>query len=255
MESFCPIGIDERGKNSKEYFKGMNDENMIAATQFCQIMLRPWMAGVLWCEATKAKEVGADMPRRGNRPRSGPESALLWLVLCALCLGLAQIGAAEEIENMGAAPWSASKLKRSAVPSVYISEWKKAENRDRCALLVIDGLSGGSEFKSRRANFAGGWAVAYDSAKVRSAFGIAGSGSDVDSADPVYKFPFTRRWADGSVANYGLEAGVGPNYLAYLEVAGQKCSYNIWSRLGRAHLESLIDRLRFVDAEYPQGLK
>jgi hypothetical protein len=182
-----------------------------------------------------------------NRPTTGWQLALLWLVLPALCLGLVQIGSAEETQEMGAAPWSASRLKRSAVPRVYLAEWKKAENRNKCALLVIDGLSGSTEVKSRRANFGGGWAVAYDSAKERSVFGIAGSGVDVDSPYPVYRFPLTRRWTDGSVANYGLEAGVGPNYLAYLQIAGQKCSYTVWSKRGRAHLESLIDRLRFVD--------
>jgi hypothetical protein len=182
-----------------------------------------------------------------SRQMTRRDAALLWLVLAVLCLGLAQIGSTEEIQDMGAAPWSASKLELNTVPSVYIAEWKKAENRDRCALLVIDGLSNSSEVRSRRANFGGGWAVAYDSAKERSVFGIAGSGADVDSPDPVYRFPFTRRWADGSVANYGLQGGVGPDYLAYLQVTGQKCSYNVWSKRGRAHLESLIDRLRFVD--------
>jgi hypothetical protein len=186
-----------------------------------------------------ACKISSQMTRR--------EAAFLCLVLSALCLGLAQIGFAEEIQDMGAAPWSASKLKLNAVPSVYMTEWKKAENRDRCALLVLDGLSGSSEVKCRRANFGGGWAVAYDSAKERSVFGIAGSGIDVDSPYPVYRFPLTRHWTDGSVASYGPEAGIGPNYLAYLQVAGQKCSYNVWSKRGRAHLESLIDRLRFVD--------
>ena len=175
------------------------------------------------------------------------EAAFLWLLLSAFCLSLAQIGSAEEIQDMGPAPWSASKLELRAVPSLHITEWKKAENRDRCALLVIDGLSNSSEFKSRRAYFGGGWAVAYDSAKERSVFGIAGSGSDVDSPGPVYPFPLTRRWADGSVANYGLQGGEGPDYLAYLQVAGRKCSYNVWSKRGRAHLESLFDRLRLVD--------
>ena len=191
---------------------------------------------------------GVYMACRIDRQINRRVSAFLWLVLSALCLTLAQSGSAEEILNMGAAPWSAPRLKRSAVPSVYITEWKKAKNRDKCALLVIDDLSGSSEVKSRRAYFGGGWAVAYDSAKERSVFGLAGSGTDVDSPGPVYRFPFTRRWADGSIANYGLEGGVGPGYLAYLQVAGQKCSYNVWSKRGKAHLESLIDRLRFVDS-------
>jgi hypothetical protein len=37
---------------------------------------------------------------------------------------------------------------------------------------------------------------------------------------PVYRYPLTRRWTDGSVANYGLQGGGGPGYVAYLQVAG-----------------------------------
>jgi hypothetical protein len=50
------------------------------------------------------------------------ETAFLWLVSAALCLGLAQVGSAEEIHDMGEAPWSASKLKLNAVPSVVTSQ-------------------------------------------------------------------------------------------------------------------------------------
>ncbi|HEY5610921.1 MAG TPA: hypothetical protein VIL97_06930 [Thermoanaerobaculia bacterium] len=33
---------------------------------------------------------------------------------------------------------------------------------------------------------------------------------------------------------------------AYLRIAGQQCLYNLWSRLGRDHLELLLDELRLV---------
>ena len=52
--------------------------------------------------------------------------------------------------------------------------------------------------------------------------------------------------ADGSTAGYGPEGGTGPAQLAYLRIAGQGCLYNVWSRLGRAHLEQLLGALRFV---------
>ena len=96
-----------------------------------------------------------------------------------------------------------------------------------------------------RAPAAGGWAVAYDRPDLRGAFGIAGSGTTAEGA--TYAWPDTLRWADGSSAGYGPEGGTGPNQLAYLRIAGQGCLYNVWSRLGRAHLERLLAELRFVE--------
>jgi len=53
-------------------------------------------------------------------------------------------------------------------------------------------------------------------------------------------------WADGSAVGYGPAGGEGPNYLAYVQVKGQRCLYNIWSFLGREHLESFLEQLRLV---------
>jgi hypothetical protein len=70
----------------------------------------------------------------------------------------------------------------------------------------------------------------------------------VKAADPSYsEWPHWLRWSDGSSAGYGPEGGTGPNQLAYLTIAGQQCLYNVWSRLGRTHLEQLLRTLRFVD--------
>ena len=38
--------------------------------------------------------------------------------------------------------------------------------------------------------------------------------------------------------------GRGLNSGAYVRVGGERCTYNLWSRLGRAHLEVLLDSLR-----------
>lgn len=51
---------------------------------------------------------------------------------------------------------------------------------------------------------------------------------------------------DCNHVEYGPEGGQGPNQLAYLRVSGQRCLYNIWSRLGQEHLEQLIRELRYV---------
>jgi hypothetical protein len=130
------------------------------------------------------------------------------------------------------------------VPSVYKTEWLKAENRNGCRLLAITVNPG--DATPRRANFSGGWAIAYDTPATRSAFGIAGTGSK--AADPSYdEWPHHLTWSDGSSAGYGPEGGTGPNQLAYLRVAGQDCLYNVWSRAGVEDLERLMASLRFVE--------
>lgn len=144
------------------------------------------------------------------------------------------------------APWSAARLPRSDVPDVYRAQWAKAENRAKCALLVPASLGDGKGAVPRAATFSGGWAVAYDRNNQRSAFGIAGSGSEPDSTT-YDAWPNKVRWADGSSAGYGPEGGTGPSQLAYVRVAGQQCLYNVWSRLGLSHLEFLLTQLRFVE--------
>lgn len=148
--------------------------------------------------------------------------------------------------SLAPAPWAAARLAESGVPGVYGSEWRKAENRESCALVAPAALGDGAGATARAANFSGGWAVAYDQPGLRSAFGIAGSGTTPDST--VYDaWPHKVQWADGSSVGYGPEGGTGPNHVGYLRVAGQQCLYNVWSRLGLAHLEYLIAQLRFVE--------
>jgi len=148
--------------------------------------------------------------------------------------------------TLPAPPWSAASLTRSDVPAVYATEWQKAENRATCALIAPRSLGAeGPKAAARAATFSGGWAVAYDLPGLRSAFGIAGTGSR--ASDPAYdQWPHKKSWSDGSHVGYGPEGGTGPNQLAYLTVAGQDCSYNVWSRLGVTHLESLLNELRLV---------
>lgn len=143
------------------------------------------------------------------------------------------------------APWSGAHLGGDAVPTVYRTEWRRAANRAGCALVAPRALGAGEGAVPRRAEFSGGWAVAYDRGGVRSAFGVAGTGTTADG--DLHAWPDTLRWADGSEAHYGPEGGTGPNELAYLRIAGQRCLYNVWSRLGRAHLERLLAELRRVD--------
>jgi len=142
-------------------------------------------------------------------------------------------------------PWGTNAVATSEVPAVYLTEWRKAENRATCALVAItdDGITRGAA--PRAATFSGGWGVAYDLPGQRSAFGVAGTGASA-SESSYDEWPFKRTWSDGSSVGYGPEGGTGPNQLAYLRIAGQGCLYNVWSRLGRDHLESMIDAIRFV---------
>lgn len=142
-------------------------------------------------------------------------------------------------QNTAVAPWSAPALTRTQAPAVYLLEWRKAANRRTCAPVAFASLPQGAKATARRAHFSGGWGVAYDTPKLRSAFGIAGAG--VDAAEPSFQdWRFKSTWSDGSSVGYGPEGGAGPNQLAYLRIAGQGCLYNVWSRLGRPHLEQLL---------------
>ncbi len=148
---------------------------------------------------------------------------------------------------------------------VVRAEWSKAANRTACAPLALksDARAGGSP---RPATFSGGWAVAFDQPDRRSAYGIAGVGTLPDDkldfallVDRLAKqWPYVRRWDTGdnlpagSTAGYGLEgfqdypagsSGFGRQSVAYLRIPGQICLYNVWSKLGRDHLELLLDQL------------
>jgi hypothetical protein len=170
--------------------------------------------------------------------------------VCVTYLG-SGVAIGQEVESTGSAseappPWDTAPATGMSVPNIYISEWKKATNRDRCQPLVLLGAEREPGAKTRRAEFAGGWAVAYDLPGERSAFGLAGTGLDLDRRGSTFNFPNTITWADGSSVSYGLEGGTGPGYLAYLQVSGQSCLYNIWSKRGKIHLEHLISTLRQV---------
>lgn len=155
-------------------------------------------------------------------------------------------------------PWSGPKLARDIV-SVTFGEWNQAENRATCAALAPSTLGQGEGSRPRHANFYGGWAVAWDKAGSpgtfpngescaecgRGAFGVAGTGGENDQASTYRGWKYQLSWTDGSGGAYGHETG--DESLAYITVVGQRCLYNVWSYLGRDHLEFLIRHLRFVD--------
>lgn len=111
--------------------------------------------------------------------------------------------------------------------------------------------------------------MAFDLPDRRSAYGIAGTGIlPQDSASvSAQREALLGQWPSfrdlpalpqPAFAGYGIEGaqpwpednlqGFGANGLAYVRIAGSSCLYNVWSRLGRAHLETLLDSLRVVAA-------
>lgn len=197
------------------------------------------------------------MNRRAGRP------------FAPIRLGLAAAGLVLVLVLLGAAV-PAAAAEAAAAPihgaAVILGEWRKAENRRACAPLGFPGTvsSGG---QPRRAYFGGGWAAAFDRAGLRSAFGVAGTGLLPGDKDPfdrqraelAAQWPYHRELPGlgrGAFAGYGVEGatplaeadgdGRGRNLLAYVRVPGQRCLYNVWSKLGRRHLEGLLDGLRRI---------
>jgi hypothetical protein len=154
---------------------------------------------------------------------------------------------------------------------VILTEWRKAANRRACAPIGFTGAASGGG-QPRRAYFGGGWAAAFDRAGLRSAFGVAGVGLLPGDGDPFERrraelaaqWPYGRelpRLGRRAYAGYGIEGakplsetdgdGRGLPLLAYVRVPGQRCLYNVWSKLGRRHLEGLLDDLRPVPVRPP----
>ena len=187
------------------------------------------------------------MNQRGGIIRQPSAGFLsLAMVVCSACGHNPQVAQPVPEEQPVAAPWHDASLGANYVAAVYLQEWRKAPNKQSCAPMAFANVgSAGQGASVRAAHFSGGWGVAYDLPNLRSAFGVAGTGAS--AAAPSYDdWPHHIRWADGSSVGYGPEGGTGPNQLAYLRVTGQGCLYNVWSRLGVAHLEMLLQSIRFV---------
>ncbi|MGN6496468.1 MAG: COG3650 family protein [Tsuneonella sp.] len=161
---------------------------------------------------------------------------------------------------------AAKQPAKLAASELVLAEWRKADNRAACAPLSFTADAAG-EGAPRSAVFSGGWGVAFDRPGVRSAFGIAGTGLLPEDAgdEAAQRARLMDQWPlfrtvpqvpQPAFAGYGVEGaeaypednpdGRGLNSLAYVRVAGQQCDYNVWSRLGRAHLEALLENLRLV---------
>src|SRR5262249_42990925 len=139
------------------------------------------------------------------------------------------------------------------------TEWKKAENRAGCPLLVPTEYGSAAGAHPRAANFYGGWAVAFDKKGLPgtsadgydcatcgpSAFGVARAGVEKHDISP---FAHHIIYRDGSEVGYGLVGNKGPGYIAYLTLPDASCLYNVWSALGEEHLLVILGGLRRAEA-------
>jgi hypothetical protein len=151
--------------------------------------------------------------------------------------------------------------------ALVLHEWRLSKAAKLCGPLAFK-QTGDQSARIRRAEFSGGWGVAYDTPEIRSAYGVAGPGVlGMDRLPPDrQRARLTRQWPlfreldqfpRPSFAGYGVEGaspypkdnpdGRGLNSVAYVRVGGQVCTYNVWSRLGRAHLETLLENLVLID--------
>ena len=161
------------------------------------------------------------------------------------------------VADLPPAPWRGTAVPRADVPPAYVAAWDRAGNRASCALLFpLDGGGGmeGAEATGEKTPGDRGWDIFLTgdagTVEILALFDQA-AGAEKPAGTPR----FTRTWADGSVARYGPEAGnAAPGtydvnsspFEAVLTLPDQSCAYRIYDTLGRAHLESVFDRLRLM---------
>ena len=146
------------------------------------------------------------------------------------------------------APWTNLTISNNETDNVYRQQWMQAESKSLCPILALPRTSAAhlTNAKVRRAEFAGGWGVAYDLPNIRSAYGVANTGT-IDPKDLSYSWPCNISYSDGSTVGYGHEGGdPKAKWLAYLVTAQNNCFYNVWSAQGKSHLEQIIADLRQV---------
>lgn len=159
-----------------------------------------------------------------------------------------------------AAPWSAEHLAQPAAPRALLQAWHRAENHGWCAPLAPTTLGAGQGARARSGAYAGGWSLEFDqhgSAGMtaagevcetcgRGSFGIAGTAMSAEEAEDLVGATATVL-ADGGRIDVQSNPE-DPAAVATIVVPGQDCVYQVWTFLGRAHLDELVASLRLVDA-------
>jgi hypothetical protein len=150
-------------------------------------------------------------------------------------------------------PWTRPPLPAAAVPGPVRQAWRTAPGRAACPLLLPADLGAGAgATPSADLSAVNGWAVRWDPPGQppgeRGLFGIGGE-PPLPGTSPE-GWPLRRTWPDGGVAAYGRTPADG-TWTAALAIPGRDCDYTVWTRIDRAHLEHLLDHLRFTEAGAP----
>ncbi len=165
-----------------------------------------------------------------------------------------------EAAPAAAAPWGAEHLAADAAPRQLLQAWGRAENQGWCAPLAPATLGAGQGARARAGAAPGGWSLEYDRRGTagigadgglcetcgRGAFGVTGTAMSAEDAEDLLGAGATVL-ADGG--RIDVQSGSDdPAAVATLVVPGQDCVYQVWSFLGRPHLDELVASLRLVDA-------
>ena len=157
-----------------------------------------------------------------------------------------------------AAPWRGPAVPRAQVPAEFLEVWERARNRSTCGLLVPTVLGpemDGALAKTSDVNDNEGWNIRYR--KAGAIVEVLGLFDRDDRPEDQKPAAFSKTWGDGSVARYGpddpgglLGGNLDPEGTAneaVLLVTGQQCGYRIYDTLGKTHLETVFDGLRFAE--------
>lgn len=165
-----------------------------------------------------------------------------------------------DLSALPAAPWEDTPIGARGVPAPLLRAWDRAENREWCAPIAPRSLGAAAEGARARAGvLEGGWAVEFDRRGMpgiardgtacgdcgRGVFGVAGTSMTPEGLAGEADAP-TPTFRDGSHAEY--EVSEAENVAAAtITVSGEGCVYQVWSFLGREHVEELVRELRRVD--------
>lgn len=159
-----------------------------------------------------------------------------------------------------APPWNAPALPSNQAPAAISQAWKADQDRSGCAPIgfAATDLPGATAHVAPFGD--NGWGVGFDKPGEpgnatsgqysptggHSVFGVACSGLP-DIVHSFADWPHHIVWSDGSRADYGPQGFTGPVWIAFVHIRGQTNLYQIWSALGRQHLQYLLSQLRYVN--------
>jgi len=172
-------------------------------------------------------------------------------------------GAAAAVEETAAPGPSADPVDPAEVPSVVMQDWIDAGANRRCAPLTFTDPGEAIGATPRQANGrTTATFIAFDRPGLPGSLpsgeecpdcgrGVFGYGSLGERMSLLLAEP-DLTWADGSSATFSWRGGDvdvtgAGRRTGALRIQGQDCDYQVWSYLGREHLEVLLQGIRVVE--------